>query len=113
MKPAVQPPSPLPEPAQLSLQQLGARLRAHRVAQGWTLNEMAQRLLCSPTTWRAVESGRPGTSVGVLVHALWLLGQLNGLDALAPAPLLAVGRRVRRAAGKPAPGRITGDELDF
>jgi len=102
-----------PLPVQHALLHLGQRLRAHRIAQGWTIAEMAQRLLCSPTTWRALENGRPGTSVGVLAQALWLLGQLDGLDALAPAPLQVTGQRVRRRKGAGAPGRITGDELDF
>ncbi|QHI98673.1 helix-turn-helix domain-containing protein [Xylophilus rhododendri] len=113
MKKAAASLSSLPEPAQQSLLSLGQRLRAHRISRGWTVAEMAERLLCSPTTWRALEGGKAGTSVGVLAHALWLLGQLDGLDALAPAPLVAAGRRVRRAAGQPVPGRISGDELDF
>jgi hypothetical protein len=88
-------------------------MRAHRIARGWTIGEMSQRLLCSPTTWRALEAGKPGTSIGLLAHALWLLGQLDALDALAPAPLVVSGKRVRRSAGRAEPGRISGDELDF
>lgn len=34
----------------------------------WTVDEMALRLLCSPTTCRALETGKPGTSVGVLAQ---------------------------------------------
>jgi len=106
--------SVLPAPAQAALSQLGQRLRAHRVQQSWTVAEMAERLLCSPTTWRALESGKHGTSVGLLVHALWLFGQVDTLDALAPTPAaLAANRRVRRSRGQSAPGVITDAERDF
>lgn len=93
---------------------MGARLRAHRVQRGWTLAEMAERMLCSPTTWRAVEAGKSGSSVGLWVHALWLFGELDALDAVAPAPAaLAANRRVRRARNQPAAGVIGEDERDF
>jgi len=83
------------------------------MARGWTIADISERLLCSPTTWKALESGKPGTGIGVLAHALWLLGQLDGLDAVAPAPLNLAAKRVRRSAGRAVPGRIAGDELDF
>lgn len=106
-------------PAALSvLVQLGQRLRAYRQQQQWTINEMAERLFCSPTTCRALESGKPGTSVGVLVHALWLLGQLDSLNSVAPlssdfAAALTTGRRVRRRAETSQPGAISEHERNF
>jgi transcriptional regulator with XRE-family HTH domain len=107
-------PSILPIPAQSALNRLGQRLRAHRVQRAWTLAEMAERLMCSPTTLRALESGKPGTSMGVLLHALWLFGETDSLDSVAPAPAaLAANKRVRRAAGRAAPGVITESERDF
>ncbi len=108
----------LPPVALDMLVQLGQRLRAHRQLQQWTLDEMAQRLFCSPTTCRALESGKPGTSVGVLAHALWLLGQLDSLNNLAPltssfAATLTTGRRVRRRAATSQPGTIAEHDRDF
>ncbi|XAH25949.1 helix-turn-helix transcriptional regulator [Xylophilus sp. GW821-FHT01B05] len=104
----------MPAPAGLALGRLGQRLRAHRVQRGWTVAELAERLMCSPTTWRALEAGKPGTSIGLLAHALWLLGELETLEQLAPAPAaLAAKRRVRRPAGRPAAGVIGEDERDF
>jgi len=104
--------SVLPEPAQATLVRLGARLRAHRVQRGWTVADMAERMLCAPTTWRAVESGKAGSSVGLWVHALWLFGELDALDAVAPAPAaLAANKRVRRA--RQQPGVVGEDERDF
>ncbi|MDO6386902.1 helix-turn-helix domain-containing protein [Uliginosibacterium sp. 31-12] len=106
--------SALPPEAAQQLVRLGERLRAHRTQQQWTIAEMAARVLCSPTTYRALESGKPTTSTGVLMNVLWLLGQADTLDAVAPAPAaLASGRRVRRKAGKPKAGTISEDERDF
>lgn len=105
--------SPSPEAAQ-KLIRLGERLRAHRLAQQWTIEDMATALFCSPGTYRAVEAGKPTYGVGVLVNALWLLGQIDTLDTVAPTPTtLAAGRRVRHKAGKPAPGAISDSERDF
>lgn len=106
--------STLPDVGTAALVRLGQRLRAHRVQRGWTIAEVAERLICSPTTWRALESGKPGTSMGLLAHALWLFGEAESLDAVAPAPAaLAAHRRVRRAAGKTAAGVIAEGERDF
>ncbi len=104
----------LPAPAQAAFTRLGQRLRAHRVQRAWTLAEMAERLMCSPTTLRALEGGKPGTSVGILLHALWLFGEIDSLDSVAPAPAaLAAHRRVRRPAGRSLPGVITEGDRDF
>ncbi|MCJ0762922.1 helix-turn-helix domain-containing protein [Variovorax terrae] len=97
---------------------LGQRLRAHRLQQVQTIEEMAARLFCSPTTYRALEAGKPGTSMGILAHALWLLGQLDTLDNVAPlttgfAAGVAAGKRVRRRTGQAAPGTISEPERDF
>ena len=75
---------------------------------------MAERLMCSPTTLRALEAGKPGTSVGVLLHALWLFGETESMDRVAPAPAaLAAHRRVRRPTGRSVPGVITESDRDF
>jgi transcriptional regulator with XRE-family HTH domain len=93
---------------------MGQRLRAHRVQRAWTLADMAERLMCSPTTLRALEAGKPGTSVGILLHALWLFGETESLDRVAPAPAaLAAHRRVRRPTGQTLPGVITESDRDF
>lgn len=93
---------------------MGSRLRAHRVQRGWTAAEIAERMLCSPTTWRAVEAGKSGSSVGLWAHALWLFGELDALYAVAPVPAaLAANRRVRRARSQPIDGVIHEDERDF
>ncbi|PIF78274.1 helix-turn-helix protein [Variovorax sp. 54] len=106
--------SALPSQTVKPLEGLGLRLRAHRVHRAWTVAEMAERLMCSPNTLRALESGKPGTSIGLLAHALWLLGQIDSLDGVAPAPAeLAAKRRVRRSAAHGAAGVIAEGERDF
>lgn len=106
-----------PEVAE-SLGSLGERVRAHRMRAGWTAADMSARLFCSPATYRAIEAGKPGTSVGILMNAFWLLGQLESVGQLAPiTPELAASfvknRRLRRPAGAATNGRITEDERDF
>jgi DNA-binding XRE family transcriptional regulator len=103
-----------PPEIQQALARLGLRLRAHRMRHGWTVKEMAARLLCSPTTYRALEAGKPGTSVGLLINALWLFGQIDTLESVAPAPVdQMAGRRVRMRAGHAGTGLIREDERDF
>jgi transcriptional regulator with XRE-family HTH domain len=108
----------LPPEALEALVQLGQRLRAYRQQQEWTIEEMAERLLCSPTTCRALESGKPGTSMGVMAHALWLLGQLDSINSVAAlsadfAASITAGRRVRRRVGASRPGTISESDRDF
>jgi transcriptional regulator with XRE-family HTH domain len=103
-----------PPESRQALVRLGNRLRAHRMRLGWTVKDMAARLLCSPTTYRALEAGKPGTSAGILANALWLFGQIDSLENVAPAPVDQVaGRRVRKRAGQPGAGLIGEDERDF
>lgn len=75
---------------------------------------MAGRLLCSPTTYRALEAGKSGTSVGILINALWLFGQIDTLENVAPAPVAQLaGRRVRMRTGQSRAGIIEEYERDF
>lgn len=101
----------LPAEVLTSLSQLGARLRACRIQRGLSLQAMAQRMFCSVNTYRALEAGKPSCSVGNLVSALWLFGELDGFDRLAPVPAaLAAGRRAARV--KHNRGGVV-DDLDF
>ncbi|MBN8441492.1 MAG: helix-turn-helix domain-containing protein [Thauera sp.] len=95
-----------------SLKALGERLRACRIARELSIAQMAERMLCSINTYRALEAGKPACSVGHLANALWLVGQLSSLDSVAPVPAtLASGRRARATELKSA--TIRDDELDF
>lgn len=101
-----------------SLLRLGERVRAHRMRLGWTVDEMAQRLFCAPATYRAIEAGKPGSSIGILANALWLLGQLDSIDRLAPITAEMTGalvrnRRMRRRRAVAPAGTIAEIERDF
>ena len=97
-----------------SLEKLGQRIRANRAAQGWTVKEMAERLFCSQNTYRAIEAGKPTASIGIIANALWLFGQIDSLDAVAPIPLQTnTTSRVRKSRNKSIAGIINEDERDF
>lgn len=97
-----------------ALIQLGYRIRANRVAQGWTVKEMAERLFCSVNTYRAIEAGKPSASIGVMVNVLWLFGQIDTLDCVAPAPIIGMNaRRARKSKSQLGAGMIVEAERDF
>ncbi len=104
--PAKQPKQSSAHPeAQIALVALGERLRKARVARDVTLVEMAKRIGIQPGTLGRLEKGAPGVSVEALALALWQMGLLNNLDAIA-APendpegqRLADLRRPTRARG--------------
>ncbi|MCF8196252.1 MAG: helix-turn-helix domain-containing protein [Polynucleobacter sp.] len=97
-----------------SLENLGQRLRANRIVLGWTSKDTAARLLCSQNTYRAIEAGRPTASIGIIANALWLFGQIDSLNRLAPVPLNIRGvKRVRNPNKNPGNTLISKSELDF
>ncbi|MDI1297725.1 helix-turn-helix transcriptional regulator [Methylotenera sp.] len=97
-----------------SLEKLGQRIRANRIAQSWTVKEMAERLFCSQNTYRAIEAGKPSASIGIIANALWLFGQIDSLDSVAPVPLQTnATARVRKSKNKSIAGTIGEDERDF
>jgi transcriptional regulator with XRE-family HTH domain len=108
----------LPPEAAACLKRLGERVRAHRMRLGWTVAEMSERLFCAPATYRAIEAGKATSSVGILANALWLLGQLESIDAIAPiTPELTASlvrkRRMRRPKAVARAGTIAEGERDF
>lgn len=97
-----------------SLEKLGQRIRANRVAQGWTVKDMASRLFCSQNTYRSIEAGKPTSSIGIIANALWLFGKIDSIDAVAPVPINAgAAMRVRKQIRKNEAGIISEDERDF
>ena len=99
---------------QESLESLGQRLRANRIVLGWTIKNTAARLLCSQNTYRAIEAGRPTASIGIIVNALWLFGQIDSINTLAPVPLNIRGvKRVRNPNKNSGKSLISESELDF
>lgn len=102
----------LPPEALSALQQLGMRLRAQRLAHHLTVEQTAERLLCSPSTYRGLEQGKPGVSLGLLLHALWLFGGLPDVEKLCPLELGMIGGKRARRIGS-GHNAISDDERDF
>ena len=99
---------------QESLESLGQRLRANRIVLCWTIKNTAARLLCSQNTYRAIEAGRPTASIGIIVNALWLFGQIDSLNTLAPVPMNIRGvKRVRNSNKNQGNNLIRESERDF
>jgi transcriptional regulator with XRE-family HTH domain len=97
-----------------SLENLGQRLRANRIVLGWTIKDTAARILCSQNTYRSIEAGRPTTSIGIIANALWLFGQIDSLNRLAPVPINIRGiKRVRNPNKNSGKSLISESELDF
>jgi transcriptional regulator with XRE-family HTH domain len=103
--------SAIPQEVIDSLSGLGARLRACRIERGFSLSDMAGRMFCSINTYRALEAGKPTSSLGSLCNALWLLGQLDGIERLATVPAALAGARSGRRKGGRA--KLGAHELDF
>ncbi|PKO48466.1 MAG: XRE family transcriptional regulator [Betaproteobacteria bacterium HGW-Betaproteobacteria-4] len=102
----------LPPESLAMLKNLGLRLRARRLAQNMTLEQAAERLLCSPTTYRALESGKPTVSLGLLAHALWLFGRLEDIEQLSPLDIGMLGNK-RSQRARPVVKGVGDDERDF
>ncbi|MDP3087055.1 MAG: XRE family transcriptional regulator [Methylotenera sp.] len=97
-----------------SLEKLGQRIRSNRVAQGWTIKDMANRLFCSENTYKAIEAGKPTSSIGIIVNALWLFGQIDSIDAIAPVQINPDNLiRVRKQNKTNDAGVISENERDF
>lgn len=60
--------------AQIELERLGRRIREARKSKKISLRSMAERMMVSTPTVVELERGNPGTSIGVLLRALAILG---------------------------------------
>lgn len=84
----------------LELVQLGARLRAARLARDESMQLFAQRIGISVPTLRAMESGVASVQVGYWLRALWALDRLHDLAGVL-APSESVLDRARALAAQP------------
>ena len=96
------------EKVEQSLAQLGARLRAERLARDEPMAIFAQRIGVSVVTLRAMERGVANVAIRHWANALWALDRLHELDTvLAPAAsLLDLARRAQRPARQRASRRM-------
>ena len=109
---------PLPLSVKRALQKLGADIRDARRRRRIPAKLLAQRAMTSHVTFAKVERGDPSVSIGVYANALFVLGMVDRLGALADASTDEVGlaldgerlpQRVRRrAADRPRGSSGTG-----
>ena len=72
-----------PAEVQDALRRLGRDLRTARLRRRLRLEDLAERIGVSRFTLANVEKGKPTTAVAAYVGALWALGLLGDLDAVA------------------------------
>lgn len=82
-----------------ALEEIGRRLRAVRLAQNLTVEEVAERAGIGPRTVLRIEGGE-GSRLDNLVKLLRGLGKITALEAFLPEPVVSPADLVRRA-GKP------------
>jgi transcriptional regulator with XRE-family HTH domain len=73
----------LPPAAAQALRSLGENLAIARVRRRESQRAWAKRLGISAPTLIRMERGDPGVSAGIYVTALWLMGRVNALPAVA------------------------------
>jgi transcriptional regulator with XRE-family HTH domain len=73
----------LPPAAAQALHALGENLAVARLRRRESQREWAGRLGCSVPTLIRLERGDPAVGVGLYATALWLIGRVSGLPALA------------------------------
>ncbi|SAK79639.1 DNA-binding protein [Caballeronia hypogeia] len=73
----------LPTPAARALATLGTNLRIARKRRGESLASFAERMQVSVPTLQKMEKGDPTVSIGVVASALWLIGRVQFLGAIA------------------------------
>jgi transcriptional regulator with XRE-family HTH domain len=98
---------PLPLPVARALRKLGADIRDARRRRRIPARLLAQRVMTSHVTLAKAERGDPSVSIGIYASALFVLGLIDRLGALADASTDEVGlaldaerlpQRVRRRA---------------
>src|SRR3990172_4474848 len=85
---------PLPLPVQRALRKLGADLRDARVRRRIKTEVMADRLQISRPTLRRLERGDAGVGMGTYATALYVLGLVDRLAALADLAHDSVGQQL-------------------
>jgi transcriptional regulator with XRE-family HTH domain len=73
----------LPPQVRRAIEKLGADLRIARERRNKSLRAWAARMFISVPTLRRLEAGDPSVGLAVCATALWLLGKVDALAALA------------------------------
>ena len=82
----------LPAPASRAVRQLGRDIATARTRRRIPQRLMAERMMVSFYTLQRLERGEAGVSIGVVATALWALGLIDRLAALAAPDHDSVGK---------------------
>lgn len=82
----------LPPPTMQAIQLLGRDIATARTRRRIPQRLLAERMMVSPYTLQRLEHGDAGVSIGVVATALWALGLIDRLAALASPDNDAVGK---------------------
>ncbi len=108
--------SSLPSASAAHLQGLGGRIRIARKRRGLSAQALAEKVGVFRKTIEALEAGKPGVSIGVLITVLWVLGLDAALTALADPDADTHGKALE-AARRPkrvrTPAAAKEDRHDF
>jgi transcriptional regulator with XRE-family HTH domain len=105
----------LPAPAAKAVEVLGQDIARARTRRRIPQRLFAQRMMVSFDTLQRLERGDSGVSLGVLATALWSLGMIDRLAALASPDQDAVGKaeELKRLPRRARTPRAAKSDLDF
>lgn len=86
-----------PAAVEAALLRLGGNIRLARLRRNLRMTDLAERVGISRFTLAAIESGRPGVSVGSVFGALWALGLIEDVRDLASPDRDEEGKALERA----------------
>lgn len=92
------------------LKEFGQNLRTARLRRNMTLQEVAERIGIHRETLALAEKGSPNVAIGNYVGALWVLGLVSQMSALADPESDRVGQSLDRTRDRArAPGGMSND----
>ncbi len=95
-----------PAAVQEALERLGENIRTARLRRRLTQGELARRVGVSRFVVADIEKGKPSTGIAAYLGALWVLGLLDQMDAVADPARDEEGIMLERARSpKTARGR--------
>ncbi|MBV8752332.1 MAG: helix-turn-helix domain-containing protein [Hyphomicrobiales bacterium] len=105
----------LPAPAAKALEALARDISIARKRRRIPQRLLADRMMVSLDTLQRLERGEPGVSLGIVATALWALGLIDRLGALASPDHDTVGRaeELKRLPKRTRAPRTPKPDLDF
>ena len=94
-----------PAAVQEALERLGRNIRTARVRRKLPQEELARRIGVSRFVVADIEKGKRGTGIAAYVGALWALGLLGDMRAVADADRDEEGKTLERARSPKTAGR--------